>query len=117
MANSINKKITKIFLLTAIILCNGSCNRSQISRDGCEKHTKEKIRPGLSIDAAEAELKKCGFETTRDPKATLDPAKKTLWGDKRVVRGLVTERTQVLIKFDADNKVVNVSVSFGLIGP
>lgn len=55
-------------------------------------------------------LKKCGFKTT------VDPAKKTLYGDKRV-GSLVVERTQVLINLDSDDRVATVTVTTGLLGP
>jgi hypothetical protein len=71
---------------------------------------KEDIHPGDPLEIAEATLKKCGFKTT------VDPAKKTLYGDKRV-GDLVSERTQVLINLDSDNRVATVSVTTGLIGP
>ena len=55
-------------------------------------------------------LKKCGFKTT------VDLAKKTLYGDKRV-GSVVVERTQVLINLDSDNMVATITVTTGLIGP
>jgi hypothetical protein len=32
-----------------------------------KKHIKEEIHPGVSLEIAEADLKKCGFKTTMDP--------------------------------------------------
>ncbi len=61
--------------------------------------------------AEAADLKKCGFKTT------MDTTKKTLYGDKVVEGSPISERTQVLIKLDSDNRVASVSVTTGLIGP
>jgi hypothetical protein len=84
---------------------------SSAPRQGCEKHIKEKIQPGVPLKAAESELKNCGF------KITVDASAKTLYGDK-VVQGVpVSERTQVLIKLDSSNKVAEANVTSGLIGP
>ncbi len=66
---------------------------------------------GMSSAMAVTVLKKCGFETT------VDPAKKTLYGDKRVEGSLIVERTQVLINLDSDDRVAAVTVTTGLIGP
>jgi hypothetical protein len=52
-----------------------------------------------------------------DPKITQDSTGKTLYGDKRVQRGIITERTQALIKLDSDGKVASAKVTTGLIGP
>lgn len=81
-----------------------------IPQRDCEKHIKEEIHPGTSLEIAEATLKECGF------KMTVDPAKKTLYGDKRV-GSLVEERAQVLINLDSGDKVATVTVTTGLIGP
>jgi hypothetical protein len=77
----------------------------------CEQQWKEGIRPGTPLEIAEAALKKCDFKTT------VDPEKKTLYGDKRVEGGLIVERTQVLINLDSDNSVATVKFTKGLIGP
>ena len=83
-----------------------------VRQRNCEKHMKEEIRRGTPLEIAVAALKKCGFETT------VDPAKKTLYGDMRVeVDSLIWERTQVLIKLDSDGRVTTVIVTRGLIGP
>jgi hypothetical protein len=76
----------------------------------CEKRIAAEVRVGVAVESADAALKKCGFETT------LDAAKNTLYGDKRV-GGLIVERTQVLITLDADKKVASVRFTKGLIGP
>jgi len=98
-----------IFVLVGIVAVQSSCGTGQ-QRD-CEKRIKEEVHVGVSVEIAEAALKKCGFKTT------IDPAKKTLYGDKVVEGSPVSERTQVLIKLDSDNRVASVSVSTGLIGP
>jgi hypothetical protein len=72
---------------------------------------KEEIRPGNPSVIAEADLKKCGFNTT------IDSAKKTLNCDKRVGNGVVIERTQVVIVLNSDNTVATISVTTGLVGP
>jgi hypothetical protein len=77
----------------------------------CTKQIKEQIKPGLSKELAESELQKCGFKTV------WDPTKKTLYGDKTVDGIPVSERTQVLVNLDSSNRVVDVMVSSGLIGP
>jgi hypothetical protein len=85
----------------------------------CEKHMKDEIHPGTSLDIAVAALKKCGFKTT------LDPVKKSLYGDKLIdiegslvwERYHIWERTQVLVNLDSKNRVTTVIVTTGLIGP
>jgi hypothetical protein len=47
----------------------------------------------------------------------MDLTEKTLYGDKLVKGGPISERTQVLIKQDSDNKVASADVTTGLIGP
>jgi hypothetical protein len=103
------EKTIQILLLIGIAASASGC-RAQPQSD-CAKHIKDEIAPGLRSDLAEAQLKKCGFETT------LDPAKKSLYGDKRVRDGVVFERTQVVINLSADDTVRSVSVSTELIGP
>lgn len=66
---------------------------------------------GMPSEMAVTVLKKCGFKTT------VDPSKKTLYGDKRVEGRLIVERTQVLINLDSDDRVATVTVTTGLIGP
>lgn len=66
---------------------------------------------GMPSEMAITVLKKCGFKTT------VDPAKKTLYGDKRVEGSLIVKRTQVLINLDSDDRVATVTVTTGLIGP
>ncbi len=82
-----------------------------IHQRNCEKHIKEEIHPGVPAEIAEADLKKCGFKTT------MDPAKETLYGDKVIEGSPVSERTQVLINLDSENRVATVRVTTGLIGP
>jgi hypothetical protein len=86
-----------------------SCGRG--SHPDCTKQMKEEIRLGIPSAIAEADLKQCGFNTT------IDSARKTLYGDKRVANGVVTERTQVVVGLNPDNTVATVSVTTGLIGP
>jgi len=104
-----NRNATLIFFLIGIVTSQVSCGTGR-QRD-CEKHIREEIHPGVPLEIAAAVLKKCGFKTT------VDPAKKTLYGDKRVEGSLVVERTQVLINLDSDNRVATVTVTTGLIGP
>jgi hypothetical protein len=102
------KYARKLFLIL-VAITQSSCNSG--ARQDCAKHVKEKILPGSSVGAAEAELQKCGFKTTTDP------VKKTLYGDKVVQGTPVSERTQVLIKLDSDDKVATVEVTTSLTGP
>jgi hypothetical protein len=82
------------------------------SKEDCAEHIGEKIRKGVSLEVAQSKLKECGFKTS------LDPAKKTLYADKLVDAGApVWRRTQVNIKLDSDNRVKEVVLSGGLIGP
>jgi len=104
----LNKSIRKLFLILAAIT-QSSCNSG--TRQDCAKHIKEKILPGASVRVAEAELQKCGFKTTTDS------VKKTLYGDKVVQGTPISERTQVLIKLDSDDKVATVEVTTSLTGP
>ena len=94
------RNIPCVLLLIAMSALQSSCSKA--SPQGCEKHIKEKIQPGVPLAIAESELKKCEFAVTMDPKITRDSTAKTLSGDKRVQRGIITERTQVLIKLDSD---------------
>ena len=103
------KLITHFFLFIAVVTSQSSCNTAR--KDDCGKHIAERIKPGLPLDLAESELKRCAF------KITLDPTKKTLYGDKVVEGKPISERTQVLIRLDSNNKVVSINVSTGLIGP
>lgn len=98
-----------ILFLIGIVAAQSSCGTGR-QRD-CEKRIKEEIHPGVPLEITEADLKKCGFKTT------MDPAKKTLYGDKVVESSPASERTQVLINLDSDKRVVAVSVTTGLIGP
>jgi len=98
-----------VFFLVGIVASQSSCGTGR-QRD-CEKHIREEIHPGVPLEIAEAALKKCGFKTT------IDPAKKTLYGDKLVERNPVSERTQVSVNLDSNNRVTTVSVTAGLIGP
>ena len=98
-----------IFFLIGIVASQSSCGSGR--QRGCEKRIREEIHPGAPLKTAEAALKKCGFETT------IDPAKKTLYGDKLVEGDPVSERTQVLINLDSDGRVTTVIVTTGLIGP
>jgi hypothetical protein len=104
-----NKTATAIVLLVGTVAFQASCGTAR--QQDCEKQLKEGIRPGTPLEIAEAALKKCDFKTT------VDPAKKTLYGDKRVRGGLIVERTQVLINLDSDNRVTTVDFTKGLIGP
>lgn len=97
-----------------VAVCQSSCHKAG---SGCEKHIREKIKVGDSLEAAQSELTRCGFQTTMDPKATLDPTAKTLYAEKRVTRGIIMERTQVEVKLDSSDRVVSCVVTEGLIGP
>jgi len=98
-----------LLLLSCIVSLQSSCGTG--SQDGCSNHLKEKIRPGLASEVADADLEKCGFKTS------MDAAQKTLYGDKRIRKGLIFERTQVVIVLNADNTVATITVNNGLVGP
>jgi hypothetical protein len=104
-----NKATAAILALVGIVAFQASCGTAR--QRNCEEQLKEGIRPGTPLEIAEAALKKCNFKTT------VDPEKKTLYGDKRVEGSLIVERTQVLINLDSDNRVTTVKFSKGLIGP
>jgi hypothetical protein len=104
-----NRKAAGILFIMGAVAWQSGCGSRR--EPDCADQIKEEIHPGLRQEIAEASLQKCGFKTT------IDPVKKTLYGDKRVTDGLVQKRTQVLIELDADNRVATVSVSRGLIGP
>jgi len=103
-----NKATAAILALVGIVAFQASCGTSR--QRNCEEQLKEGIRPGTPLEIAEAALKKCDFKTT------VDPEKKTLYGDKRE-GSLIVERTQVLINLDSDNRVTTVKFTKGLIGP
>jgi hypothetical protein len=107
--NSMTNKFAKIVFLIGTTLCQSSCRRG--TREDCAKHIKDEIHTGMSVETAKEDLEKCGF------KVTTDPAKKALYGDKLVEGIPISERTQVLIQVDSDNRVASVNVTTGLIGP
>jgi len=104
-----NKATAAILALVGIVAFQVSCGTARQRK--CEEQLKERIRPGTPLEIAEAALKECDFKTT------VDPDKKTLYGDKRVEGSLIAERTQILINLDSDNRVTTVKFSKGLIGP
>jgi hypothetical protein len=109
MGIAMTKRTIWFLSLIAIVAWEPACSgRPESNR---AKHIQNEIRPGLSSDLADTQLKKWGFKTI------LDPAKKSLYGDKRVANGVVIERTQIVVALNADNTVASVSVSTGLIGP
>jgi tRNA(Ser,Leu) C12 N-acetylase TAN1 len=91
-----------------VVFC-ASCGKGR-ERE-CEKQIKEEIHVGVSVESAEAALKKCGFKTS------VDLSKHLLYDDKLVAGSVVSERTQATVDFDSDKKVAAVTVSKGLIGP
>ena len=95
--------------LSGIVCLQSACGAG--SQGDCAKRIKEEIRPGLQVEVAAADLKKCGFETS------IDSAKTTLYGDRRVGKGNVSETIQVVIGLNPDHTVATISVSTGLIGP
>ena len=102
-------KFTMFLILLGTLIWQASCRSGR--QEDCAKQIQSEIHTGLPVETAEAALKKCGFTIT------MDPTKKSLYGDKRVEHFPITERTQVLIKLDADNRVASVTVGTGLIGP
>jgi hypothetical protein len=104
-----SRKGTAALFLIGIVACQAACSTGP--EHDCTKHIKEEIYPGVRQEIAEASLRKCGFKTT------IDTAKKTLYGDKRVGDGLVFERAQVVISLDSDDRVLTVVVTTGLTGP
>jgi hypothetical protein len=108
-ASSMNLKATRVILLIGIAAWQSSCKTGP--QQDCARKIKEEIHPGLPLEIAEANLKKCGFKTT------VDPAANTLYGDKVVEDNPISERTQVTINLDSDKKVATVKVTTGLIGP
>ena len=103
-----NRNATRIFLI-GIVAVQSSCGAGR--QRECEKDIEEEIHPGVPLEIAEGGLKKCGFKTT------MNPVKKTLYGNKVVEGSPVSERTQVLINLGSENRVATVSVTTGLIGP
>lgn len=91
-----------------VVAWASSCGTKQ-NRE-CESRLREEIHVGVPVETADAALKGCGFKTT------LNPAKNTLYGDKRV-GGLIVERTQVLVTLDSERKVAGITVTKGLTGP
>ena len=67
-----------------------------LDRARLHQHTKEESIPEFVTRSPEASFKKCAFKTT------IDTAKKTWYGDKRVGDGLVFERAQVVIHLDSE---------------
>jgi len=104
-----NKATAMILALVGIVAVQASCGTAR--QRNCDEQLKEGIRPGTPLEIAEAALKECDFKTT------VDPEKKTLYGDKRVEGSLIVVRTQVLINLDSDKRVTTVKFTKGLIGP
>ena len=104
-----NRNATRTWLLLMWIAA-GQSSCGARAQSGCEKHIREEIQAGMPSEMAVTVLKKCGFKTTEDP------AKKTLYGDKRA-GSLIQERTQVLINLDSHGKVTTITVTTGLTGP
>jgi len=102
-----------VFLAAGLyVLLFALASYGTVRQRDCEKHMKEEIHPGTSLEIAVAALKKCGFDTK------VDPAKKTIYGDNLVTSdGIVFERTWVFIELDSGNRVARVSIGKGLIGP
>jgi hypothetical protein len=98
-----------LFVVMLGLALLSSCGEK--TKEDCAKHIGEKIRQGTSFEVAQANLKECGFKTT------LDPAKKILYANKVMEGNPVSERTQVIIKLDSNERVVEVRVSTGLVAP
>jgi hypothetical protein len=92
-----------------VVLSLSACGRKP--ERNCEDHIKDEIKPGISLEIAELALEKCGFKTV------LNRTNGTLYGNK-IVEGIpISKRTQVLVNLDPQDKVVDVKVSIGLVGP
>ena len=103
------KRILPFFIAAAIWQC--SCGHPR--RDDCVENIRTLVVRGSTVQFAESELKKCGFRTA------LELDKKSLYADKSVViQGtMVSERTQVSVSLDADNRVSKVVITTSLTGP
>jgi hypothetical protein len=99
-------------VLVAVVLWQCSCGRSR-KDDDCTRHIRERILPSSTVQSAESELKKCGYQVT------FKLEDKYLYGNKMVPdrSGVVFERTQVVVYLDPNSKVSRVVVTTGLIGP
>src|ERR1700739_1013662 len=109
------KRSTPLLVLALCWVCLFSCGKT--TKKDCAKHLRENIPPGASLDVAQDRLKECGFKTTLDPVVTRDPAKRTLYADMTIEGNPVSERTIVIVKLNSDERVVEMSVSSGLVGP
>jgi len=98
-----------IVLLSIAALSQSSCSRT--TKEDCGRQIREKIVPGSTAQFAESELKQCGF------KVTFESEKKSLYGDKTVRGDVVSERTQVSVNLDANDRVSSVVVTTSLTGP
>jgi len=103
------KKLLPFFIAAAICQC--SCGHPK--RNDCVEHIRTLIVRGSTAQFAESELKKCGFRTA------IELDKKSLYADKSVVieGTMVSERTQVSVSLDADNRVSRVVITTSLTGP
>jgi hypothetical protein len=59
-----NRNAIMVFFLVGIVASQSSCGTGR--QWDCEKHIREEIHPGVPLEIAEADLKKCGFKTTMD---------------------------------------------------
>src|ERR1700739_4071233 len=98
-----NKSAAFLALVVVAPLFAWSCNRTK--QDDCTRHIREKILSGSTAQLAESELRNCGF------KVTFDPEKRSLYGDKTVPGAVVSERTQITVTLDANNRVSGVLVT------
>jgi hypothetical protein len=105
---SIAKTVLSFSFVVMVALCV-SCGKGRERK--CEEHLKEEIHVGISVETAEAALKKCGFKTS------VDVSKQLLYADKLVEGSVVSERTQVTVGFDSAKKITAGKVTTGLIGP
>ena len=105
----VNKTAATIIFLMGIVAFQESRGTGQ--QQDCEKRMNQELHPGTPLGIAEATLKKCGFKTTMDLQRRLCTATSWFQGTP------VSERTQVLINLDSDNRVATVTVTTGLIGP
>ena len=98
-------RLAQIFFVIGLLMFQVSCGTKPA--EDCAKQVKMEIRPGLPAEQAVTALRKCGF------KIVADPASKTLYGDKLAEGSIISERTQVIVTFDSENKVAKVFVTKG----
>jgi hypothetical protein len=90
----------RVSIVIGFVVFQAACGRKP-AKD-CAKHIRTEIWLGFPAEQAETAHRKCGF------RIVAEPASKIWYGDKLVEGIPVSERTQVTVTLDSENKVSKV---------